>query len=325
LEKTVIVNPGPPFLRHLASAEDLVTTYEATRAGFVALVLERNRRATPIIAQARALQAAATAARVPQDLLHIRGVESALLAAAGLSDKSLPHLAPTDKAAALSELIEQFLEPAGDKFVEELVFRFLLTRGDTLGGSMRNVAGAIAQSKLTRAILGTLAIHAQPYFWRGVGRRTWLKRPHDDSGIEHHVRGLHWSNSHGARTLLYNLRVPIVDKNVDLCLFKGAPAGLATEDYLTPNTYLALGELKGGIDPAGADEHWKTASKALDRIRKAFAKSGNMPAIFFICAAIERSMAQEIWRELQAGTLTNAANLNDAGQLAALAGWLCEL
>jgi hypothetical protein len=36
-------------------------------------------------------------------------------------------------------------------------------------------------------------------------------------------------------------------------------------------------------------------------------------------------MAQEIWGQLQAGTLTNAANLNDVEQLAALAGWLCEL
>ena len=30
-----------------------------------------------------------------------------------------------------------------------------------------------------------------------------------------------------------------------------------------PKHYLACGELKGGIDPAGADEHWKTAGKAL--------------------------------------------------------------
>ncbi len=26
---------------------------------------------------------------------------------------------------------------------------------------------------------------------------------------------------------------------------------------------LMLGELKGGIDPAGADEHWKTANTVL--------------------------------------------------------------
>jgi len=41
------------YLRHLKSSKDLETTYEAIRAGFVALALEKNRRATPFVAQAR--------------------------------------------------------------------------------------------------------------------------------------------------------------------------------------------------------------------------------------------------------------------------------
>lgn len=39
---------------HLQSSDDLVTTYEATRAGFVALALEKNRRATPYVADGSA-------------------------------------------------------------------------------------------------------------------------------------------------------------------------------------------------------------------------------------------------------------------------------
>lgn len=42
------------YRNHLQSSDDLVTTYEATRAGFVALALEKNRRATPYVAQANA-------------------------------------------------------------------------------------------------------------------------------------------------------------------------------------------------------------------------------------------------------------------------------
>lgn len=76
-----------------------------------------------------------------------------MLTAAGLSQKSLNYLTSEDKIDAISGLIKNFLEPAGANFVEELVFRFLLTRGDTLGGSMRNIGGALAQRKLTRAIL----------------------------------------------------------------------------------------------------------------------------------------------------------------------------
>jgi hypothetical protein len=140
------------YRNHLQSSDDLVTTYEATRAGFVTLALEKNRRATPYVAEARALQAAAGQVGSPADLLNIQGVEIGLLTAAGLSDKSLAHLTPEDKIDAINGLIKNFLEPAGAKFVEELVFRFLLTRGDTLGGSMRNVGGALAQRKLTLAL-----------------------------------------------------------------------------------------------------------------------------------------------------------------------------
>jgi len=109
------MTPSRPYLHHLRSSDDLVTTYEATRAGFVALALEKSRRATPYVAEARALQEAALKARTPADLLTIKGIESGLLMAAGLSDKSLVHLLPDDKAEAINGLIKNFLEPAGEK------------------------------------------------------------------------------------------------------------------------------------------------------------------------------------------------------------------
>jgi hypothetical protein len=57
------MNMAKPYLSHLKTATDLETTYEAVRAGFVALALEKNRRATPYVAEARALQAAALKAK----------------------------------------------------------------------------------------------------------------------------------------------------------------------------------------------------------------------------------------------------------------------
>jgi hypothetical protein len=42
-----------PYLEHLKSSKNLETTYEAVRAGFVALALEKNRRATPLVAEAK--------------------------------------------------------------------------------------------------------------------------------------------------------------------------------------------------------------------------------------------------------------------------------
>ena len=100
---------------------------------------------------------------------------------------------------------------------------------------------------------------------------------------------------------------------------------LAKDVYGNAKAYMAVGELKGGIDPAGADEHWKTAIAALDRIRKAFPKRRASPHIFFIGAAIEVKMAAEIWKSLRSGTIENAANLTDEDQLVSVTQWLCSL
>jgi hypothetical protein len=98
---------------------------------------------------------------------------------------------------------------------------------------------------------------------------------------------------------------------------------MVKQDRSKPEIYLAFGELKGGIDPAGADEHWKTAKTALGRIHKAFEKFN--PATFFIGAAIETKMATEIWELLEDGTIDNAANLTDDDQIAYISRWLCSL
>lgn len=277
-----------PHLQHLTAAADLVTTYEATRAGFVALALEKNRRATPFVAQARALKNAAAKARKPSDLIKIKEIQTALLTAAGVSDKALKHLLPEDKTEAIAGLIENFLEPSGADFVEELVYRFLLTRGDTLGGSMRNVGGVLAQRKLTRSLLAVLTLGGTPCQWLHSATNSWADVPKENSDIEMALRGLSWNKGKRQRTLIYNLTVPFLKNNVDLCLFDCTPNDLSAAVYSEPKSYVALGELKGGIDPAGADEHWKTARTALLRIYESFSGKGVSPHTFFIGAAIKR-------------------------------------
>jgi len=312
-------------LQHLKSSKSLETTYEAVRAGFVALALEKNRRATPFVAQAHALKTAASKARSPRDLLNIPDIHAALLTAAGLSDKATNHLQDSDMHEAVDGLIKNFLEPAGVNFVEELVFRFLLTRGDTLGGSMRNVGGFMAQKKLTRAVIAYLKLAGYQCRWLRNETNTWVDLPEDDADVELSLHGLCWVAAKGPRTLLYNITVPLFRNNVDLSLFKCSAEKLTREVIKTPSAYLALGELKGGIDPAGADEHWKTARTSLNRIREAFSKRKLKPHIFFIGAAIEAKMAKEIWEMLKKGSLENAANLTDEDQLTSVSKWLCTL
>lgn len=313
------------YLDHLRSAEDLQTSYEAIRAGFLALALEKNRRATPYVAEARALKSAATKVKCAKDLAKIPSIRLGLLTAAGVSDKAARHLQESDKDEAIAGLVERFLEPAGANFVEELVFRFLLTRGDTLGGSMRNIGGFMAQCKLTRSLIAHLRLSGTKYRWLSKDSKKWADKPGDDTGIELTLRGLAWSRGDKARTLVYNLTVPLFKNNVDLCLFYCDSNAIGKEVYANPKAYVALGELKGGIDPAGADEHWKTARTALSRIREAFSRNKLTPHTFFIGAAIENRMAGEIWSMLESGSLENAGNLTDDEQIASVTRWLCSL
>jgi len=314
-----------PYLQHLTSSKSLVTPYEAVRAGFVALALEKNRRATPFVAQARALKTAASKAKVPTDLLKITEILPALLTAAGVSDKAINHLQEADKAEAINGLIKNFLDPAGANFVEELVFRFLLTRGDTLGGSMRNIGGFMAQKKLTRAILAYLKLAGKQSLWLHSSTNTWSTLPEDDADVELSLRGIFWESNKQPRTLIFNLTVPLVRNNVDISLFDCSALYFGKQITKKPTAYIALGELKGGIDPAGADEHWKTARSALNRIHEAFAKHNFKPHTFFIGAAIEPKMASEIWDMLESSILSNAANLTEEEQMASITHWLCSL
>ena len=98
--------------------------------------------------EGRDLKINATQVSTPSSLRDISRIQAALLTAAGVSDKAGGYFLEADKDVAIENLITEFLDPAGDAFVEELVFRFLLTRGDTLGGSMRNIGGVLAQRKL---------------------------------------------------------------------------------------------------------------------------------------------------------------------------------
>lgn len=314
-----------PYLNHLRSSQDLVTTYEAARARLAALALERDRRARPFVEQARALKFIALQVATPAGLVNIKGIETALLTAAGVSRKVAASLQSEDKAEAIGGLIENYLRPAGTDFVKELVSRFLLTKNKTLGGLMRNVGGAMAQRKLTRALISVLALAGIPFWWLNSVNSTWAAVTGNEADIELFLRGLSWAQGRRKRTLIYNLTVPFLKNNVDLCLFDCWAEDLSTTTYQSPAAYVALGELKGGIDPAGADEHWKTARTALARIQSGFAARSFSPHTFFIGAAIEKKMADEIWHQLEEGSLENAANLTDEKQVASIARWLCYL
>lgn len=310
------------------SVDDLLTSREETRAGFVSMALEKNLMAAPYVAEASALKELASQVDSPRKLLELKGLRKGLLAASGLSNKALKFLNEDDRTEAIRDLVETFLEPAGENFVDELVFRYLLTKGDALGGKARNLAGALGDRRFLQCLLSVFAIAGVEYSWRDRKTKQWIAGPIDDLNVEKHLSALHWRTGSKDRLLLTNVKIPLIDKNVDLVVMDAIPENWGAKDralLLQTSRYIALGELKGGVDPAGADEHWKTADTALTRARTHFQSQRLMPPTFFIGASIERSMAVEIVGQLEKSVLSKAANLTKDSQLVLLCEWLMNL
>lgn len=313
------------YNRFIKSSNDLVTKKEDTRKGFINFAFEKSKRAIPYVEQAKILKLEANKAKYPIELLNIHSIRSALLSASGLSDKSMKYFSENDKEDAIKELINNFLEPAGTAFVDELVYRFLLIKGDSLGGTMRNIIGNLAEKKLKRAFIASLLMRGITFKWinRIENRYVWISDITNFENIEENAQAISWRCGNYDYILAFNLNVPIVRKNVDLILFKACDCQYNNGKLVKDSEkILMLGELKGGIDPAGADEHWKTANSALERIRKAF--DGKIKTSF-IGAAIENEMSKEIFEQLSNGTLDNAANLYNDQQLNEFCSWLVDI
>lgn len=316
------------FNRFIKESQDLVTTHEQTRAGFLSIALEKNVIGDQYVKDALTFKAMVANTNGPDDFLNDLSIRPFLLTASGLSDKSMQYLDQNDQTAAIKELIEKFLKPAGENYIDEAIYRYLLIKGDAVGGTMRNRIGALGQEKLVRTILSCMNVQGIVYEWMPNENNlyTWKHKSENDTGIEKSIKAIYWNCGHGDRILAFNLKIPTVNKNVDICLFKGTienyDKGKIVEDA---DRVIMLGELKGGIDPAGADEHWKTANTALSRIRTSFENVGYAVKTSFVGAAIANAMAVEIFEQLQTGVMTNAANLTNNNQLVEYCNWLLRI
>jgi hypothetical protein len=286
---------------------DLVTSHRAVCEGFLRQAQAKTERATPYVEEAQLLLKALHEVASIELLLKNHQFRDDLIVAAGFSDKAIGHLSAAELDAAVKSVFEKVAASAGTAFREKIVYRFLLTKGDALRGSMRNLTGAHAGIELTRALLNALDK-------RGIVPSVYR-------GAEDKVQRIRW----GTRRLLFDKKPSIIEKNIDVILLNESSAGSLTNAQLMARAerYVACGELKGGIDPAGADEHWKTAVSALDRIRSALKE--RCPPLFFVGAAIQSAMAQEIFAQLKNGRLAYAANLTVQDQLADLADWLVAI
>ena len=292
--------------RFIKSATDLQTEHRAICDGFLAQALQKTEKAGLFVKNAKAFYQALKKVKSVEELLASQRYRNDLVSACGFSDKARSQLTEAELNGAIRKVLTRIYKETRSEFRENILYRHLLTKGDTLGGSMRNLTGSSAGTKLTQKIIKRLS---------GEKKRAQVLK--SKSGK---VQRIIWDN----RTLLFDAKPRLIGKNIDVILINRGDADTPEEELLADKSrYIACGELKGGIDPAGADEHWKTANSALGRIRTAFGRK--VPALFFVGAAIEASMAKEIFEQLKSSKLSYAANLNKEEQVNSLVGWLLSL
>lgn len=305
--------------KEIRSSSDLITTHAQTRQGFLNFALHKNQLSTPYIDQAKVLMQDLKTITKPEEVVNLGNSRAPIIAAAGISDKAKNYLDKNDLDDAIQQLIKNHLKPAGSLFREELVYRFLLNRGDALGGKMRNLVGHIAQGLLVKRLSSALTNRGINHLFFSNKAKKW----ENSCGYTNFedVKAVSWVFQNQSYILGFNMNIKKIGKNIDINLFKGTKEEFPKDLPKQPNKAIMFGELKGGIDPAGADEHWKTGNSALERDRKAF--NYNIKTSF-VGAAIAEDMANEIYRQLQDGTLSNAANLYKDNQLTEYVQWIIE-
>lgn len=311
---------------HLTEAGDLVTTSEQANAAFVGQLLERAECAIPLVEQAKALRVAALSSASPRELLGRLDIRQPLLVAAGLSALESRRLGEAHKLRALGTLVEDVLLPRGEHFVDELVYRFLLAKGSGLSKILRRLVSLVANRKIARGVTAALLVRGLPMLLKRTDNSTWQSWDAAESDPPLGVRGVAWTSTRGPRTLLFNNRVPIVSRTVDVVVKKLAyQLGDAGRDSNHPELFLALGQIKGNAAPLKANDEWNAARSSLAQIRARFTELRLTPETFLVASDISERAALEIWAELTSGQLSNAANSNDEVQLASVCQWMIKL
>lgn len=294
--------------KHIKISNDLVTKHEDIRKGFLNQAIIKGKISDEFVERAKEFRVALENVDKVEDVLSLSDFQEELMAAAGFSQKAQSHLSSKEIKSSIKKVFNKILERDNCSFQDEIVYHYLLTKGDSLGGSIRNIVGSLASKEIAAVLLKVL---------RGKGIQVRIIK--NKSGKIQHII---WKN----RFLIFDHKPKLIGKNIDVILVDTSGSKkIDKEIFNEPDKYLACGELKGGIDPAGADEHWKTANSALGRIRTCFAEEKNKPKLFFIGSAIESSMAKEIFDQLQNDKLSYAANFNNKSQVTDFVNWLIGL
>jgi len=258
----------------------------------------------------------------------------------GIGLDTMPHevgqALPNDKAKQLaiyfngtvSALITQNPSLVTGRRHIEMVFANL---GESIGGSWRNEVGRLAYAEVIGNLLrhlhskgclstvvydlkGPLAVEAEDDEEAFVARDNLLTSGEDFLGRLEET---------GANRVVYktislrNGNELRLNRQIEWIDREGTSYKIGPDlSAISPGEVFTWGsELKGGADPAGSDEHWKTATRAFERILNAAEKTDRIkPKLSFIATILVDRVAREAALWIQQGKLTSAYNLTQIAE-----------
>ena len=202
--------------------------------------------------------------------------------------------------------------------------------GDSFGGSWRNEVGRLAYVEVITPLLIHLYqhghLHSIIYTLKGSVVRSEESEEEEKpsrelqrlivdehTGLETELKRLEEQRVVYREIRLQNGNRLLLNRQITWYDAKGQSYRIGP-DLLSSgsdeNDILWGGELKGGADPAGSDEHWKTATRAFDRILLACERTGRpKPPLSFIATILVERVAREAAEWIAQGKLTSVYNL----------------
>jgi hypothetical protein len=207
----------------------------------------------------------------------------------------------------------------------------LANLGESIGGPWRNEVGRLAYvevigillrylhdrgylAAITYDLKGPLTGEAEDDEERTISKDNVLA---DSSDFLHDLQTIEANRVVYKRIALHNTNDLLLNRQIEWIDREGKPHKIGPDlsAFLPDNTLIWGGELKGGADPAGSDEHWKTATRAFDRILDATEKTGRpKPRLSFIGTILVDRVAREAALWIREDKLTSVYNLTQIAE-----------
>lgn len=200
--------------------------------------------------------------------------------------------------------------------------------GESFGGSWRNEVGRLAYAEVLsplalylhrRGVLASILyklkgrIIAQEEEETINRRQTYTLNLTESIDLDEKLRQLEEQRIIYREFLLKNGHRLQIDRQITWRDDKGKPYKIGPDlSSLSEDEKVLFwsGELKGGADPAGSDEHWKTATRAFDRILEAAERTNRpKPKLSFIATIFVERVAREAEMLIAQGKLYSVYNL----------------